>query len=144
MTLSQGASCASPLALQRAALASLAVLLLMCGFTGRAGVQVVDHATAARIFALHLHGIPGEAQYVETYGLPSPLVHPHCHAPARVPVAQPGPDEVQAAASLAGAVHCDLAAPMLTTPSLTAAARPALPALPAGVSLQPPVPPPQG
>ncbi len=90
--------------LRRLVLVALAVALLLPSMTGRAGVQVVDAATVAHLLALHLHGLPGEADYVSQYGAPAPFVHAHCHdSPAHVEPG-PGPDEVAAAASLAGAM----------------------------------------
>jgi hypothetical protein len=90
----------------RAALLLLAAALLVTAFTGRAGVQVIDGAMAARLFAFHLHGVPGEREYVDTYGEPAPFVHRHCHAPPEQSAPQAGPFEVLAAAALAGAVWC--------------------------------------
>lgn len=115
MALSRGASPGSLTALQHTALAALALFLLLSGVSGRAGVQVVDRATAARLFAVHLHGVPGERTYVDTYAQQAPFVPPHCHAPLDRSAPQPGPDEVQAAVSLAGAALCGLiqAAPLL-------------------------------
>jgi hypothetical protein len=108
--------------LYRAAAVLLAVALLGTGFAGRAGVQVLDGAIVARLLPLHLHGVPGEAEYVRTFGVPAPFVHPHCHDAPAGATPGPGPDEVQAAAALAGAVWC-------------AAAAPAAPAAPAALPL---------
>lgn len=90
----------------RAALLLLAAAVLLTAFTGRAGVQVIDGAMAARLFAFHLHGVPGEREYVDAAGQPAPFVHRHCHAPPEQPAPQAGPFEVLAAAALAGAVWC--------------------------------------
>ena len=93
-------------AVQRMALAALALALLLTGFSGRAGVQVVDRVTLDRLFALHLHGTPGEREYVHTHNAPAPFVHGHCHDARELPAAETGPYEVMAAASLAGVAHC--------------------------------------
>ena len=85
--------------------AMIALALLVSSVTGRAGVQVVDSALAMRLFPLHLHGVPGEEAHVALFRGPAPFVHPHCHDAPRQP-APPGPAEVQAAVSLAGAVAC--------------------------------------
>ena len=93
-----------PVALYRLTLTALAAALLLAAVSGRSGVQVVDAAVAARMFALHLHSVPGEAEYVREHGGPAPFVHAHCHDSRVQPVPQPGPDEAAAAASLAGAL----------------------------------------
>jgi hypothetical protein len=99
------------------ALAALALALLLTGFSGRAGVQVVDRATADRLFALHLHGVPGEREYVHTHNAPAPFVHGHCHAAREFPAPGPGPYEAQVAASLAGVAHCPAANLTPATPA---------------------------
>lgn len=142
MTLAWDTSGAFLIALQRTALAALALAVLMSGFTGRAGVQVVDGAIAARLFALHLHGIAGEREYVEAHREPAPFVHGHCHAPLEQPAPQPGPYEVQAAASLAGAALCAMSSSAPAPPSGrwvdVAAAAPALPSRFLAPPLEPP------
>ncbi len=127
----------------RAALLLLAAALLVTAFTGRAGVQVIDGAMAARLFAFHLHGIPGEREYVDAVGEPAPFVHRHCHAAPGQHPPQAGPFEVLAAATLAGALWCADPATPLLLPDLT---RPsALPAerVPDGWSAPPPTRPPR-
>jgi len=127
----------------RVALLLLVAALLVTAFTGRAGVQVLDGAMAARLFAFHLHGVPGEREYVDTYGVPAPFVHRHCHAPPDQPAPQAGPFEVLAAAALAGALWC---AEPTTQPVLPDTAHPhTLPAerIPDGWSAPPPTRPPR-
>jgi hypothetical protein len=130
------------LALERLTLGVLALTLLLMGFTGHLGVQVLDNATAARIFALHLHGVPGEAEYVHTHGAPAPFVAPHCHEPLPSATGEPSPDEVQAAA-LAGATLCTVwsALPISPAPGLRLDMDGGL--TPDALSLLPLVPPPQ-
>lgn len=127
----------------RAALLLLAAALLITAFTGRAGVQVIDSAMAARLFAFHLHGVPGEREYVDAVGEPAPFVHRHCHAAPRQPAPQAGPFEVLAAATLAGAVWCS---EPVNLPALPDTAHPhALPAehIPDDWSAPPPTRPPR-
>jgi hypothetical protein len=127
----------------RVALLLLAAALLLTAFTGRAGVQVIDGAMAARLFAFHLHGVPGEREYVDTYGEPAPFVHRHCHAPPDRPAPQAGPFELLAAATLAGALWCSEPA---NSPALPDTAHPhTLPAerIPDGWSAPPPTKPPR-
>lgn len=102
--------------LYRAALVVVAIMLLFTGFTGRAGVQVVDSAVAMRLFALHLHGVPGEEQYVQATGAPAPFVHPHCHAPL-VTHQQPDASQVLAASTLAGTAICTSAVAPVAAPA---------------------------
>jgi hypothetical protein len=105
------------LMLQRAGLVAFAIVLLLTGFAGKAGVQVVNEAMAARLFALHPHGVEGEAEYVRATGTPAPFIHPHCHQPLVDRQAQPNPSEVQAASALAGVLHCAESDVMLTAPA---------------------------
>ena len=109
MTTYSGALSLPAPALRRIASVVLVLGLLASGATGRAGVQVLDSAISARIFALHLHGIPGEREYVHRNAGPAPWVHAHCHDLAPQPAPQPGVFELQAAASLAGAALCGAA-----------------------------------
>ena len=132
-----------PPALHRVALAALACAVLLTGFAGRAGVQVVDRALATRIFATHLHGVLGEAEWVEEYGTPAPFVPTHCHNDVVYRDGQPGPESVQAAQSLAGAAHCaDVAVLPAPLPELAGGPMAALPAVQTRF-YRPPVPPPQ-
>lgn len=101
----------------RAALLLLAAAVLLTAFTGRAGVQVIDGAMAARLFAFHLHGVPGEREYVAAAGQPAPFVHRHCHGSPEQPAPQAGPFEVLAAAVLAGAIWCAQPAHLLAAPA---------------------------
>ena len=80
-----------PTALSHLCSAALALLLLVVVATGHAGVQVLDQATAARLALLHLHGVPGEAEYVRAFAAPAPFVHPHCPSPVLSGDDQPGP-----------------------------------------------------
>jgi len=132
-----------PSPFQHMALIALVAALLVTGCTGHAGVQVVDRALAERIFALHLHGVPGEREYVETYGRPAPFVPPHCHRVLPDSRSQSGPDQVNAAASLAGAVVCGAWTARTVVPPSTAVALDRHPAIPLGVNLRPSVPPPE-
>ena len=130
--------------LRRCLLSLFAVALLAVGFTGNAGVQVLDGVAANRIAALHLHGVAGEAEYVRTYGAPAPFIHDHCHKPLPSAGSQPSPDQVLAASALAGSVDCVtldwMAAPTAVAPVASAQAR----TLTAGLDIRPSVPPPQG
>src|SRR5829696_352103 len=105
MVKARAATDTSQTDLQQLVRAALAVALLMSAFTGNAGVQVLDSALTARLFALHQHGVPGEAEYIHQHGAPAPFVHTHCHATANQSES-PAPAEVQAAASLSGALLC--------------------------------------
>ena len=129
--------------IQRLLLAALAATLLLVGFTGNAGVQVLDHDLAVRIARLHLHGVAGEAEYIRDNAAPAPFIHPHCHGPAPEVAAQPSPDEVQAAAALAGLMTCATVAPLRLPPVSALAKVDAAAVLPAGLSLLPILPPPQ-
>lgn len=95
-----------PDAVSRVLLLVLTTALLLTGFSGRAGVQVLDRDHAALLFPLHLHGVPGERAYVERHGAPAPFVAGHCHAPYEHGQPPPSPDEVQSASALAGSVLC--------------------------------------
>ena len=85
---------------------ALAASLLLTGFTGHAGVQLLDGALLAKLERIHRHGVPGEAEYIAQHGSWEGYVHGHCHREHRAAGSQPSPDQVQAAASLAGAVVC--------------------------------------
>lgn len=132
------------LALHQLTLLALAGALLLTNFTGYAGVQILDHATATRIFSLHLHGVPGEAAYIHNHGAPAPFVSGHCHNALPDAGGQPAADEAQAS-TLAGATLCaesgatsmPLTHGWLATP--TAAATP-----PDDLTTPPDSPPPQG
>jgi hypothetical protein len=128
----------------RVIMAGVAVMLLTVGFTGRAGVQVLDGATAARLASLHLHGVPGEAEYVRTHGVPAPFVHPHCHKPPSSVEHQPSPDQVLAASALAGSMHCATLdwSPVTADATLLQGTQSAQ--FPSGLPIRPAVPPPQG
>ncbi|MGD9893520.1 MAG: hypothetical protein AB7R89_24640 [Dehalococcoidia bacterium] len=130
--------------LRRCLLSLIAAALLAVGFTGNAGVQVLDGAAATRIAVLHLHGVAGEAEYVRAHGVPAPFIHDHCHKPLPSAGNQPSPDQVLAASALAGSMHCvtldRMPAPSAPTPVASAQAR----TLPAGLEIRPAVPPPQG
>lgn len=118
----------------------LAIGILHTSFTGRAGVQVLDHVTAARIAPLHLHGVAGEAAYVHEYHAPAPFVAPHCHADPTVAGNPPGPES--AAAALAGSVLCAAANFQPVAASAALSLHAAVVTAPAGLSMRPPVPPP--
>jgi hypothetical protein len=115
--------------LQGLVLAALVFALLTSAFTGNAGVQVLDSALTARLFALHQHGVPGESEYIHQHSAPAPFVHTHCHAAVNQPD-PPAPAEVQAAASLSGALLCADVSAVITTPA-------SLPHIPDGVALSP-------
>lgn len=146
MTLSTSTRLLPPAALlQRAVLASLAVMVLLAGFTGRAGVQVVDEAMAQQLFRLHTHDIPGEQLYIQTFGEPAPFVPGHCHDDPNLTAshAQPDSNEVQAAASLAGSILCSAGLILPVLPPARASARPAVSGPALAVSVAPASPPPQ-
>jgi hypothetical protein len=130
--------------LRRCLLSLFAVALLAVGFTGNAGVQVLDGAAATRIAALHLHGVAGEAEYVRSYGAPAPFVHDHCHKPLPSAGNQPNPDQVLAASALAGSMDCVTldGMPALSASAPVASAQ--VRTLPPGLEIRPAVPPPQG
>ncbi len=94
--------------LLRATGALLALALLSSGVTGRSGVQVLDRATLAALYLVHLHGVPGEGAWLATHGTWKGLVPNHCHADPETMArtAAPGQDEVQTASNLAGAIVC--------------------------------------
>jgi hypothetical protein len=142
MTSSSGTGI-QPSALHPAAVIALTVALLASGFTGRAGVQVVDGAMAARLFALHLHGVDGEAEYVREFGEAAPFVHPHCHAPLAPVSAQPSPDGVQAASALAGALWCNDGAVMHIPPPVVVVDGPIDVVAPPAALVLPPFQPPR-
>lgn len=129
--------------LQRLLLLALAVALLLMGFTGNAGVQVLEQDLAARLARLHLHGVAGEAEYVRENAAPAPFVHPHCHGTAPAVAAQPSPDEVQAAAALAGSTACAAPMPAPAPPQSTFAVGEAGFLIPQSHSSRPIAPPPQ-
>jgi hypothetical protein len=91
----------------------VAGILLLTSFAGHAGVQMVDRALAVDLYHLHRHGVFGEAAYIAHHGTWEGFVDGHCHRAMETSHDQPGPFDVQAAASLAGAVHCPAA---VTTP----------------------------
>ncbi len=135
----------APVALtQQLTLVLLAAALLWTSFAGRAGMQVLSEATAARLFSLHQHGVPGERAYVATHGRPAPFVPGHCHAPLSTPDAQPGPDRVMAASALSGSVLCAAGAvAVAATPAAVLTAPPAKTLAPEGRTLLPPILPPR-
>lgn len=143
MTISWGASSARPAGLHHVVLAMLAFALLMTGITGHAGVQVLDRAAAARLFPLHRHGVPGEAAWIAAHGTWEGFVGPHCHADYTQPAPQPGPDDVQAATSLAGSLWCATAMTVLSPPPLAPVAAAAIAAAPADTLVLPPLRPPR-
>lgn len=144
MSHSWAAPCVRLTLARRVTLVMLAAAFLLTGFVGRAGVQVVDGAMAARLFALHLHGVPGEAEFVQSFGMPAPFVHPHCHDAVQQQTPPPSPDEVQAASTLAGSFDCTMT--LLFLPPLPALVALAIDATvtPDGLILAPSSPPPQG
>lgn len=121
----------------------LAAALLWSSFSGRSGVQVLSEAAAARIFALHQHGLPGEAEYVATHGVSAPFVPRHCHTPLSTPDAQPGPYEVQAAASLGSGALCAGGGATPAAPAVLPSRAPREGVIPEGRALAPPVRPPR-
>jgi hypothetical protein len=129
--------------LRRCLLSLFAVGLLAVGFTGHAGVQVLDGAAATRIAALHLHGVPGEAEYVHKYGVPAPFVHNHCHQPLPSAENQPSPDQVLAASALAGSVDCVSLDWMPEPATVAPVASAQVGARPVGLDIRPAIPPPQ-
>jgi hypothetical protein len=116
MANARAATCTAQTGPPRLVLAALTFALLTSAFTGNAGVQVLDSALTARLFALHQHGVPGEAEYIHQHSAPAPFVHTHCHAATNQPDS-PAPAEVQAAASLSGAMLCADASTVVATPA---------------------------
>lgn len=129
--------------IQRALLALLAATLLLTGFTGNAGVQVLDQDLAVRLARLHLHGVAGEAEYVRANAAPAPFIHPHCHGPLPELAAQPSPDEVQAAGALAGLTACTSMAPLPVPPPAALVSLTGTVATPSGHTLSPLLQPPR-
>ena len=88
----------------------LALALLVSGVMGRSGVQVLDRATLAALYLVHLHGVPGEEAWLAAHGTWQGLVPNHCHADpdTMARTVAPGQDEVQTASNLAGAVICQI------------------------------------
>lgn len=86
----------------------LALALLVSGVMGRSGVQVLDRATLAALSLMHLHGVPGEEAWLTAHGTWQGLVPNHCHANPDIlaRAVAPGPDEIQTASNLAGAMTC--------------------------------------
>lgn len=143
MTAASRAYHADLLTMHRALLTALACMCLLTVIAGRSGVQVLDSGAAARLAALHLHGIPGEASYVEQHRSPAPFVHDHCHAASRPAPPQPSQEALFAASTLAGAALCTTFAVLLAVPDATWY-RPELPAaVPDGQSLLPALLPPR-
>ena len=125
--------------------ATLALMVLFTGFAGRAGVQVVNEATAQRLFRLHPHNVPGEQLYIETYGEPAPFVPEHCHDDPNLTTShtQPDPNEVQAAASLAGSMLCNANLVLPDLPANLVSLQPGMSSPLLTVYLLPASPPPQ-
>jgi hypothetical protein len=92
-------------ALQTATALLLIAVTLAPSLLGRAGFQQIEAALAARIFVLHQHGVPGEAEYIREFGLPAPFVHPHCHAPTG-PRSPNAPGAFDLGSLLFGSVVC--------------------------------------
>jgi hypothetical protein len=115
----------------RRAISTLVTLALLCsGVMGRSGVQVLDRATLAALYPVHLHGIPGEEAWLAAHGTWLGLVPNHCHPDpdTLARTVAPEPDEIHSAANLAGAVTCPATRPLprpamavipLTVPSVT-------------------------
>jgi hypothetical protein len=97
-----------PTLLRHATGTLLAVALLVSGVMGRSGVQVLDRATLAALSLTHLHGVPGEAAWLTAHGTWQGFLPNHCHADPDIlaRAAAPGPDEIQTASNLAGAMAC--------------------------------------
>ena len=128
----------------RLALLLLATALLTSGFGGHAGVQLLDGAMLAKLYPVHRHGVPGEAAYIAAHGTWEGYVHSHCHRQAADAGQQPGPDEVQAAASLAGAVTCaEFTSPLPAPPTARPAGPDVADVAASDVPLLPPTPPPR-
>jgi len=109
-----------PPVVPRPVLGLFVAALLLTSFSGHAGVQVLDGALLAKLYHVHQHGVPGERAYIATHGTWEGFVHPHCHRQHQDGRdSQPGPDHVQAAASLASAALC---ASWQTTPLVPVAA----------------------
>lgn len=129
-------------ALHRAVLLSLVVSLLLTSFTGHAGMQVIDGAFAQTLLRTHRHGVPGEADYIHTHGTWHGFVAEHCHRSTPTE-SQPGPDHVQSAITLAGAVDCATTTPLPAVSGEFFPIDPFALTFGEGVSTRPLAPPPQ-
>lgn len=101
-------------AVRQAIGALLACALLCSGVMGRSGVQVLDRATLAALYPVHLHGVPGEEAWLAAHGTWQGLVPNHCHPDpdTLARAVAPGPDEIRSAANLAGVVTCPATHPL--------------------------------
>ncbi len=106
MALARGAPRLSPRLLQHALLIAVAYALLLTGFMGHLGVQVVDRALAEHVFTLSPNGSLFAREYAAAYGRPAPIVQARCQSAPYQPPLHAGPDQISAAGSLAGAAIC--------------------------------------
>jgi len=120
----------------------LVLVALTPSLMGRAGFQALEQAMAARIFVLHQHGVPGEAEYIHAHGAPAPFVHPHCHAPVG-PRGSETPAQLAMGGLLFGPVLCGEAASLPVPPRPAVWAKESIPPPHEARSMQPPTPPPQ-
>lgn len=118
--------------------------LLGSGFSGRAGVQVLDQVLAQRLFATHTHGVLAEQAYVERYGTQAPFVQGHCHnEPALAPDTVFGPHDASAAVVLAVAAICGAIAATPLPPEIVDVGKVIAATTPPDVVLAPPTEPPR-
>ena len=127
---------------QALALAALAVLTLAPPLLGRAGFLLVTPDLSERIFPVHLHGVPGEEEFVSHHGVAAPFVEAHCHGELDVSQAET-PGQFAVGSLLFGPLHCGSAAsgssPMPAVFRLAQVSAPSL----RGITSRPPFPPPQ-
>ena len=101
--------------LQAAALVALVALTFAPTILGRAGFQLLEDRVAVSLYALHQHGVAGEAEYIHQHGTPAPFVAPHCH-PAPHSPADHTPAEFSVAGLILGPVLCGAAAALPASP----------------------------
>jgi hypothetical protein len=141
MTLRRARAAGTPLPIQ-AALLVLVMLTLAPSVLGRAGFQLLEDTVAQRIYPLHRHGVPGEAEYIAAHGAPAPFVHPHCHPPA---TSREGhtPAEFAVAGIVVGPMLCTDNAALPPAPPPSLAHIETAPLRPDGLTHAPAPPPPQ-
>jgi len=128
---------------QAVLLVVLALVVLAPTLFGRAGFMLIDPALAERIFPLHQHGVPGEAEYIRAFGVAAPFIHPHCHRP---PAQQDEhtPTEFGMAALVFGPLLCGEAILLPAAPVAALPSGAVADVRPNAARVLPVVPPPQG
>ena len=129
-------------AAQNVLLIGLVALVLAPTLLGRVGYMAIEEVVAARIFPLHQHGVPGEAEYIRTFGAPAPFIHLHCHPDSEPPRAET-PTQLALGGLLFGPLRCGSDASLPPAPLAVLA----VVEHPTGTYVErvhaPPVPPPQ-